>query len=103
MRSYSRNSCKPSRAPGLTAAVSLLLGTAAQAADPSHSFVLTAYSNGAGGADLVNGNYQAANEALHHATTLASADESSTSNNRCVALTVTHQWTDARSACDRAV
>jgi hypothetical protein len=103
MRSYSRNSCKASRALGLAAAVSLLLGTAAQAADPSHSFVLTAYSNGAGGADLVSGNYQAAAEALHHPASLSSSDASVTSNNRCVVLTVTRQWADARGACDRAV
>ena len=64
MRSYSRNSCKPSSVLGLAAAVSLLLGSAAQAAEPSHSFVLTAYSNSAGGAELVSGNYQAATEAL---------------------------------------
>jgi hypothetical protein len=99
MRSYSRNSCKL----GVTTAVSLLLATAAQAADPAHSFVLTAYSNSAGGADLVSGNYQAASEALHHAATFSASDESAISNNRCVALTVTHQWTDARGACDRAV
>src|SRR5690349_18192510 len=103
MRSYSRNSCKPSRALPLAAAVSLLLGTATQAAEPAHSFVLTAYSNTAGGAELVSGDYQAATEALHHAPTISTADASAASNNRCVALTVTKQWDSARAACDRAV
>jgi hypothetical protein len=103
MRSFSRNSRKPTRALGVAAAVSLLLGSAAQAADTSHSFVLTAYSNGAGGAELVNGDYQAAAEVLRHRATLPSMDASSVSNNRCVALAVTKQWDLARKACDQAV
>jgi tetratricopeptide (TPR) repeat protein len=103
MRSYSRNSRKPYSLLGVAAAVSLLLGTAAQAAEP-HNFVLTAYSNGAGGAELVAGDYQAATAALHSSHSgISSFDPSTLSNNRCVALAVTKQWDTARTACDQAV
>jgi hypothetical protein len=99
----SSNSHKPSRALSLAAAVSLLLGQAVQAADPAHNFVLTAYSNGMGGTDLVSGNYGAAAEALHSHPDTAAFDASTTSNNRCVALTMTKQFDSARIACDQAV
>src|SRR5579864_2827639 len=99
----SSNSHKPSRIIGLAAAVALLLGPAAQAADPAHNFVLTAYSNGVGGADLISGNYAAAVEALHYQPAISAFDASTTSNNRCVALALIKQWDSARIACDRAV
>jgi Flp pilus assembly protein TadD len=98
----SSNSHKPYRILGLAAAVSLLLGQAVQA-DPAHNFVLTAYSNGMGGADLVSGNYGAAAEALHSHPAISSFDASTTSNNRCVALAMTKQFDSARKACDQAV
>jgi hypothetical protein len=103
MRSSSRNSRRPSRALSLAAAVSLLLGSAAQAGDPAHDFVLTAYSNGRGGPDLITGNYEAATKALHYRAGLSTFEASTTSNNRCVALAVTKQWESARTACDEAV
>jgi len=99
----SSNSNKPYRTLILAATVSLLLGQAAQAADPSHNFVLTAYSNGAGGAELISGNYGAAAEALHYPPSISMSDASTTSNNRCVALTMTKQWDSARAACNQAV
>jgi hypothetical protein len=99
----SSNSHKPYRVLGLTAAVSLLLGQAAQAADPAHNFVLTAYSNGMGGTELISGNYGAAAEALHSHPATAAFDASTTSNNRCVALAMTKQFDSARIACDQAV
>ena len=98
----SSNSHKPYRILGLAAAVSLLLGQAVQA-DPAHNFVLTAYSNGMGGADLISGNYGAAAEALHSHPTLSEFDASTTSNNRCVALAMTKQFDSAHKACDQAV
>lgn len=103
MRSSSRNSRKPYRVLGLAAAASLLLGSAVQAADPSHSFVLTAFSNGKGGADLISGNYEAAQKALQYRSSLSTFHTSTTSNNRCVVLAVTKQWDSARAACDAAV
>jgi hypothetical protein len=103
MGSSSRNSREPLRVLGLAAAVSLLLGSAAQAGEQSHNFVLTAYSNGKGGPDLVSGNYAAADKALHYRTSLSASDGSTSSNNRCVALAMTKQWDAARAACDEAV
>jgi hypothetical protein len=103
MDSSSRNSREPFRVLGLAAAVSLLLGSAAQAGEQSHNFVLTAYSNGRGGADLISGNYEAAGKALHYRTSLSAFDGSSSSNNRCIALAMTKQWDAARAACDEAV
>ena len=103
MDSSSRNSREQFRFAGLAAAVSLLLGSAAQAGEQSHNFVLTAYSNGKGGPDLISGNYQAADKALQYHASLSAFDGSSSSNNRCVALTVTKQWDAARAACDQAV
>jgi hypothetical protein len=104
MRSSSRNSRKPYLVPGLAAAaVSLLLGSAVPAAEPSHNFVLTAYSNGKGGAELISGDYAAAARTLHYHPSFAASEPSSTSNNRCVALAVTKQWDSAKTACDEAV
>ena len=103
MGSSSRNSHEQLSLPGVAAAVSLLLGCAAHAGEQSHNFVLTAYSNGKGGPDLVSGNYDAAREALKYPTTLSTFDASTNSNNRCVALAMTKQWDAARAACDTAV
>lgn len=97
----SSNSHKSYRTLGV--AVALLLGSTVQAADPAHSFVLTAYSNGLGGPELISGNYAAAAEALHYGAAPSAVDASTTSNNRCVALAMTKQWDSARVACDRAV
>ena len=103
MGSSSRNSREQLRVLGLAAAVSLLLGSAAQAGEQSHNFVLTAYSNGKGGPDLVSGNYEAASKALRYHASLSALDGTASSNNRCVALAVTKQWDAARAACDEAV
>jgi hypothetical protein len=103
MRSSSRNSCKPYRALGLAAAVSLLLGSAAQAADESHSFVLTAYSNARGGAALLGGDYNTALKELGYHSSVIALDPGTISNNRCVAYAATRQWESARIACDAAV
>ena len=59
MRSSNRN-IRNSRALGLGAAAALLLCTAVQGAEAEHSFVFTAYSNGAGGMQLLSGDYQGA-------------------------------------------
>jgi hypothetical protein len=100
----SSNSHEPYRILGLAAAVALLLGPAAQAAEPAHNFVLTAYSNGRGGAELISGNYGAAAEVLHrHPDITSTLDASTTSNNRCVALALTKQWDFAHKACNQAV
>jgi hypothetical protein len=99
----SSNSHKPYRILGLAAAVSLALGQTTQAADPAHNFVLTVYSNGMAGTELISGNYAAASEALHSHPVISELDASTTSNNRCVALAMTKQWDSARIACNQAV
>src|SRR5437899_3032681 len=98
----SSNSHKSSALLGIAAAVALLLGPLAQAEGTSHNFVLTAYSNGKGGPELISGEYTAAAEALRYPAGL-SFDASTTSNNRCVALAMTKQWDSARRVCDQAV
>jgi len=102
MRSSSRNSREHSGAVlGLVAAVSLLTGECAQAGE--HNFVLTAYSNGKGGTQLLSGDYDAAGKALQFRPTLSAFDGSTNSNNRCVAFAKTKQFEAARAACDKAV
>jgi hypothetical protein len=103
MRSSSRNSREKFSVLSLAAAVSLLLGSAVQAGEQSHNFVLTAYSNGKGGPDLISGDYAAAGKVLQYRPSLSAFDGGTNSNNRCVALTVTKQWDAARVACDEAV
>ncbi len=104
MRSSSRNSREQlSVVLGFAAAVALLIGECAQAAEQSHDFVLTAYSNGKGGQDLLSGNYEAADKATYARPSFLASDSSTNSNNRCVALAKTKQWEAAHAACDRAV
>lgn len=103
MRSSGRNSRKPLLAPCAAAAASLLLGATALAADGGHSFVLTAYSNGQGGPELLNGDFASATKVLSHVSPTFALQTSTTSNNRCVAMAVTRQWDAARAACDQAV
>lgn len=102
MPSSIRNNRKPHRVLPLATSVSLLLlGPAAQASD--HNFVFTAYSNGTGGDALLAGNYAAATQALHEHSRLLSTEPATTSNNRCVALSVLKKLDSARVACDEAV
>jgi tetratricopeptide (TPR) repeat protein len=102
MSSYSRDSRKLPQALGLSLAVALI-GSAAHAADQPHAFVLTAYSNGAGGASLVSGQYDAAVKELGQPPHTLEVDAATLSTNRCVAYAVTKQWDAARTACNSAV
>ena len=101
MSSYSRNSRTPNRAMQLAFAGALLVGSAAFAANEPHTFALTAFSNGTGGAALLSGDYNTAQQELssHHHT----LDVETTATNRCVVYTMTHQIDSARAACDKAV
>jgi hypothetical protein len=103
MRSHGRNSRNPLLAPCAATAVSVLLGATALAAESQHDFVLTAYSNGRGGPELISGDFAAATKVLSHVAPTFALQTSTTSNNRCVALAVTKQWDAARAACDQAV
>jgi hypothetical protein len=98
MSSFSRNSRKPTQALllGISAA---LLGAVGHAAGDTH-FTLTAYSNAAGGQEILSGDYKIALSKID--TQMHSVPDASSSN-RCVALTMTAQWPAARVACDAAV
>ena len=101
MSSYSRNSRKPAQALQLALAATLLVGSAAHAADEPRTFELTAFSNGTGGAALVSGDYNSAVRSL--STHTHSLDADAVTTNRCVAYTVTRQLEAAHVACDTAV
>jgi hypothetical protein len=88
----------------LTALVlaSLSLAGAAQAAEERKPFVLTAYSNGAGGANLLAGKYEhALTEIERSKNNMITA--SSYATNLCVAHTALRHWSEARVACDAAI
>lgn len=95
------------RKAGATAATVLLAtlslaSAAAQAADAKKRFVLTAFVNGAGGSSLIAGEYELALKQIHgarHNSILASTIPT----NLCVAHTMLRHWSDAKSACDKAI
>jgi hypothetical protein len=80
-----------------------MLASGAALADGAHQFVFTAYSDAAGGADVVAGRYRAALEELNGSPNITDLDPSATNTNRCVAYSMTLQWQDAHAACDAAV
>lgn len=106
MPSFSRNSsrancARKSPALGVGIALSVLSGSAL--ADGPHRFVFTAYSDAAGGADVVAGRYQAALVELGQHRDIMDLDPSAANTNRCVAYSMTLHWQQARAACDAAV
>jgi hypothetical protein len=84
----------------LSAALVTGRAAAAEAADP---FVLVAYSNRAGGASLVNGDYGGAARALQQHSDASLPDPQALDTNRCVAYVLNEQLPQARAACDAAV
>jgi len=103
MGSSSRNTRMPFQLPHLALAAALLAGSAAHAADQPHTFVLTAFSNGAAGQSLMTGDYDAAVKKLDPNSHGRVLDSDSLSTNRCVAYSVTKQLEAAHAACDDAV
>jgi hypothetical protein len=101
MSSYSRNSRTPNRALQLALAGTLLVGSAAFAADEPHTFELTAFSNGTAGKAILSGDYNTAQQELN--TRERSLDVETVATNRCVVYTLTRQIDAARAACDKAV
>lgn len=79
-----------------------LLATVAHAAGDSR-FVLAAYSNVAGGQEILSGDYKAAMIALDTRSVEGAFDAASANLNRCVALTMQKRWPAAQTACDTAV
>ena len=104
MPSYSRNSRKPLRALHLAIAVhgaALLTGSVVHAADETSKFVMTAYTNGAGGKSLVLGDFPAAVSQVQRGR--STSDVATLDTNKCVAYTMTAQLEAAQSLCDAAV
>ncbi len=99
----SSDSHEPHRILSLAAAVALLGCSAALAADQDHSFVLTVYSDGAGGRELMGGDYQRAEKTLRSSPGFSTFQTGTSTNNRCVVLAITGKWESARVACDEAV
>lgn len=88
-------------------AVSLLVATSAlcaQAAETAHTpLVLTAYSNGVGGKELMEKRYDEALTAIRAYKAHFSGMAGAQANNLCVALTATRQLTEAKAACSSAL
>ena len=95
------NSLQRSRALG--AAVALALMSSAALADGAHRFVFTAYTDAAGGADVVAGRYHAALEQLNGPPGTMESDATAVNTNLCVAYSMTLQLGAARAACNAAV
>jgi hypothetical protein len=84
----------------LTAALVTMTAAAAETAEP---FVLVAYSNRAGGENLLTGDYGRAAQALHQHSVASLSDPQALDTNRCVAYAMNRQLPQARAACDAAV
>jgi hypothetical protein len=88
----------------LLIAATLAVATGAQAAETAHTpMVLTAFSNGAGGASLLQGNYTDALSEIRHYKPQAMISASAKATNLCVAYAATKQLTEAKGACDAAL
>jgi hypothetical protein len=88
----------------LVAVTLAVASVGAQAAETAHTpMVLTAYSNGAGGALLLKGDYTDALSEIQHYKPQAMVSASAKATNLCVAYAATKQLTVAKSACDAAL
>ena len=95
------NSALRPRALGVVLVPVLASGVAL--ADGAHRFVFTAYSDSAGGAEIVAGRYRVALEELRSHPGNMDLDPSATDTNRCIAYSMTLRWRQAHAACDAAV
>ncbi len=106
MSSFSCNTRRansPMRSRAFGAGIALMLLSGAALADGAHRFVFTAYSDAAGGRDIVAGRYRAAIEKLNRYPHIMDTRSSATNTNLCVAYAMTLQWRSAHAACDAAV
>lgn len=106
MPSFSRNMRRAHshlRARAIGAGLALALASGAALADGAHRFVFTAYTDAAGGEEVLAGHYRAALLELKGHPDIMELDPSATNTNRCVAYSMTLQWQQARAACDTAV
>jgi tetratricopeptide (TPR) repeat protein len=106
MSSFTRNTRRANstqRLRALGAGLALTVVSGAALAHGAHQFVFTAYSDAAGGADVLTGRYRAALEELKSHPGDVDFGPSLTNTNRCIAYSMTLQWQEARAACDAAV
>lgn len=99
--SHRADSDRRSRAFG--AGLVLTLASGAAFAGGMHRFVFTAYSDAAGGAEVMAGRYRTALQELNTDAGSMALDPSALNTNRCVAFSMTLQWQQAHAACDAAV
>jgi hypothetical protein len=87
-----------------TATVIVLGVASAHATETAHMpLVLTAYSNGVGGANLIEQKYDEALAEIRRYKPQSSLAASAKANNLCVALTATRQLVEAQAACNAAL
>ncbi|MEP7242179.1 MAG: hypothetical protein ABI885_00685 [Gammaproteobacteria bacterium] len=104
MFSQYRHKVSVAKAVPLLVASSLLAATGAPAAETARTpLVLTAYSNGVGGADLVQGKYDAALAEIIRFKPQMLMASSAKDTNLCVAYAATKQLTEAKTACSAAL
>jgi hypothetical protein len=106
MSSHTRNTHRPNRdrrSRILGTALALALASGAALAQGSHRFVFTAYTDVAGGAEVLAGRYHAALEELSGDAGSMALDPSAVDTNRCIAYSMTLQWQKGHAACDAAV
>jgi hypothetical protein len=86
------------------AAASILSAAAAHAADvTAPKLVLTAYINGVGGEEVMDGKFDAALTEIKRNRAVSSDAYTAKITNQCVAYTATKQLPQAMSACDEAL
>jgi hypothetical protein len=102
--SYNRHKRNVARDAALLVASTVLVTAGAQATQTVRTpLVLTAYVNGAGGEQLMRGNYADALSAIQHYKPQMMMSASAKATNLCVAYTVTKQLTAAKDACTAAL
>lgn len=95
---------RQARSAGAALLAGATLSSGAFAAAPHAPLVMVAYSNRAGGAALVSGDYGSAAQLMHRdVDSLSLPDPQALATNRCVAYAMTQQLAKARAACDEAV
>ena len=104
MFSFHRHTRSAARAAALLVASTAFCIAGAQATETAHMpLVLTAYSNGIGGAKLIDKKYDAALVEIRRNKPQSSLASNAKMNNLCVALTATRQLVEAKAACTAAL
>ena len=108
MLSFNRHTRGVARTASLlvaSTAISFVLGVAGAQANETAPMplVLTAYSNGVGGANLLSKHYEEALTEIQRFKPQSSLASSAKANNLCVALTASRQLIEAKTACTAAL